>query len=316
MKKTNRFLSLWIISLSIIMASMHSIQAASYLMITDLGASAEIIRRGNIEGFSSGAASIFENPAGLYRVNHISTSVFASELMNEVTYRNVALAINTSFGVIGIGYMDAGVDDLIVTRLEGEGSNASVVADGVFSYMNRVIKVGYQRSFTNTFHLGVNVSGYLNEIHSYTGTGYSADAGVIYQLGLLEMSLFARNIIPMKVKYTDAKDPRYVGEEDLPLQGVFSMAYPFGDLSVMGQYKYDGVNTLMSAGLEYSPGFLFNMLTLSAGYKEFSVLEKVSNTFSLGAGLKVFGLFIDYAYEKSDHFEYDANNFASVGFNF
>ncbi len=293
-----------------------NIEAANYLMITDLGSSAEMIRRGNIEGFSSGSNSIFENPAGLYRVNYISTSVFASELMDEVTYRNVSVAFKSDIGVFALGYMDAGVDDIISTKLQGEGDNATVVADGVFSYKNRVIKLGYQTSITEKLHLGVNAAGYINEIHTYSGTGYNMDAGLIYLFSELELSLFVRNLIPMKVDYTDSDDPSYSAEEDLPLQMVFSVQYPFGDLDVMGQFKYDGTNTLMGAGLEYTPKFLYNVLTLSAGYKEYSALDTISNTVTFGAGLNIFGLSLDYAYEQSDHFEYDSNNFASVGFDF
>ena len=50
-------------------------------MITDLGSSAEMIRRGNIEGFSKGSNAIFENPASLYNINLVSTSVFASQII-------------------------------------------------------------------------------------------------------------------------------------------------------------------------------------------------------------------------------------------
>ena len=86
-----------------------SIEAASYLMITDLGSSAEMIRRGNIEGFSLGSNAIFENPASLHKVNVLSTSVFSSQIMKEVNYRNVSIAFNSDIGVFGFGYMDAGV---------------------------------------------------------------------------------------------------------------------------------------------------------------------------------------------------------------
>ena len=293
-----------------------AVNGASYLMISDLGTSAEVIRRGNIEGFSTGANSVFENPAGLYRVKRLSSSVFATQLMQEVTYRNVAVAFNSGLGVFALGYMDAGVDDIITTRKVGEGDNATIVADGVFSYKNRVIKFGYQNSLTESFHLGVNVSGYLNEIHTYLGMGYNMDAGLVYQFSGLEMSLFARNIIPLKVTYTDSEDPDYVGEEEMPLQVVFGASYGFGDIDIMGQIKFDGVNSLMSAGVEYQPQFLWNVLSISAGYKEYSVLDKISNTVTLGAGIHLFGVSLDYAYEQSDHFEYDTNSFASVGFNF
>lgn len=286
--------------------------SAAYLMISELGSSAEMIRRGNIEGFSKGSNAIFENPAGLHNINLVSTSVFASQIMQEVDYRNVSLAFNSGVGVFAIGYMDAGVEDIPITQMNGE----IVEAVGSFSYMNRIIKLAYQNSITDKLHLGVSAVGYMNEIHTYVGTGYSLDAGAIYTFSDLTVSLFARNLIPTTVDYTDSADPTYSGQEELPLHTVFGIAYPFGDLDVMGQFKFDGVNTLMSVGVDYTPSFLFGMLTLSGGYKEFSVLDTISNTITIGAGINLFGLSLDYAYEKSDHFEYDANNFASVGFDF
>ena len=125
-------------------------------------------------------------------------------------------------------------------------------------------------------------------------------------------------MIPSKVTYTSSEPEYswYEGEEEMPLQSLFGVMVPFGDLRFYGQAKFDGYNTLMSASTEYQPGFLGNVLTISAGYKEFSVLDAVSNTITLGAGIDLFGLSVDYAYETSDHFEYDANNFASVGIDF
>ena len=178
------------------------------------------------------------------------------------------------------------------------------------------MKIGYQTSITDQLHLGVSGVGYLNEISTYSGTGYNIDVGLIYLFSELEVSLLVRNLIPLKVDYSDTDDASYSGEEDLPMQMVLSAAYPFGDLDIMGQFKYDGTNTLMGAGLEYTPKFLKEMLTLSAGYKEYSALDTISNTVTFGAGLNLFGLSLDYAYEQSDHFEYDSNNFASVGFDF
>ena len=319
MKRNNQLIKkfqnhLWLVVM--ICLSSVSIHSASYMMITDLGSSAEMIRRANIEGFSQGSNAIFENPAGLHQVNVISASVFSSQIMNEVNYRNVSIAINSDIGVFGVGYMDSGVDDIIKTKMVGEGQNATVVADGMFSYKNRVFKLGFQSSITEELNIGINAVGYMNEIYTYSGGGYNIDVGAMYAFSELKVSLFARNIIPTKILYSDSEDSQYQGEESLPLQVVFGVAYPFGDLGVMGQLKFDGVNSLMSGAFEYTPSFLFDILNISAGYKEFSVLDNISNTITMGVGLNLWGLSLDYAYEKSDHFEYDANNFASIGFDF
>ncbi|MFT5171200.1 MAG: hypothetical protein ACI9BD_000972, partial [Candidatus Marinamargulisbacteria bacterium] len=45
---------------------MAAAQSAEYMMITDVGSSAKMVRMGNVEGFSEMSSSVFDNPAGLY----------------------------------------------------------------------------------------------------------------------------------------------------------------------------------------------------------------------------------------------------------
>jgi len=53
---------------------------ADYVMLTDLGSSAQSVGRGQVEGFSDSSNAIFENPAGLSRISKTSLSVFSSTL--------------------------------------------------------------------------------------------------------------------------------------------------------------------------------------------------------------------------------------------
>ena len=225
-------ISMWVM----VCIGVSSVYGSSYLMLTDLGSSAEMIRRGNVEGFSSGSNAIFENPASLYNVDTASTSVFASQLMNEVSYKNLSIAFRTEIGVISVGYMDAGVDDIPITAMATDGT---FYQNGSYTYLNRLAKFGYQTSLTDSLHLGINAVGYLNEIYTYTGVGYSVDAGAIYEYNNLTVSLFGRNLVPITVQYTDSADATYSGEEDLPVQVLFGVRYDveiyrlWGNLSLM-----------------------------------------------------------------------------------
>ena len=93
-------LGLWLIFALLFSASSYG---ASYLMITDLGSSAEMIRRGNIEGFSMGSNAIFENPAALHNINLVSTSVFSTQIIKEVNYRNVSIAYKSKVRYLELG---------------------------------------------------------------------------------------------------------------------------------------------------------------------------------------------------------------------
>jgi len=135
---------------------------------------------------------------------------------------------------------------------------------------------------------------------------------MVYDIGL---SIFARNVAPTKVTYKDSADSTYSGEEKLPLQAVGSLSYPFLDFTLFGQVKYDNINPLISAGLSYSPSLL-KFIRLSAGYKEYSVLKDIKSTVTMGAGLDLFGVKLDYAYETSDHIEFNSNSYFSIGLSF
>ena len=62
------------------------LMAADALMVTDVGTSAGMLGKGQVEGFDSSAISVLENPAGLYRVKNQSVSMFSTQLMNEVDF--------------------------------------------------------------------------------------------------------------------------------------------------------------------------------------------------------------------------------------
>lgn len=287
-------------------------------MLTDLGSSAEMIRRGSIEGFSHGAHAVFENPAGLYRVNNVSVSAFSSKIMKEVRYLNGAFAFNPNLAIggrIAIGYMESGVEE-IVSRDKNKIKGAE------YSYKSRLVQLAYQGRFHPQFHWGITGVGYFTSAHTYSATGYNVHTGIIYTLPFIEASILVRNILPMSVTFKDDNDSNYSGEEDLPLQLLFGLKYSLLDFDTLGQIKYNNKQTLVAFGLDYTPSQLNDLLTFSAGFKEFPVSDsddsekKTNRTYALGIGLNLFGLSLDYAYEKSNHFEYSAHQFASVDINF
>ncbi|MBT5855012.1 hypothetical protein HOH87_00060 [bacterium] len=286
--------------------------AANYFMLSDLGSSAEMIGKGNIEGFSDTSNSIFENPASLIKVKNYSTSFFTTTIMEEVQYNNVSMAYNVGSGVFGVGYMAAGVEDIPLTFVNQAGifdTNES------FIYKNHIIKMGYAQPMNKRLSVGGSISLYNNNIHTVTGTGFGLDLGLVYKIADIEVSLHGRNLAPQTVIYTDTADSDYLAEEELPLQAVFGVSYPMTEFDTMGQIKFDGVNSLVSLGGTWRPGFTKNLISFNLGYKEFSILNDVKNNITLGAGLDLFGIKLDYAFEKSEHAEYDSNNYFSISLN-
>lgn len=303
-----RKLSLLVLSLIL----MSPLAAADALMVTDVGTSAGMLGKGQIEGFDSSAVSVLENPAGLYRVENQSMSIFSTQLMNEVNFRNVAYARKTSLGTFAVGYMGSLIDGIPETATQNVGGEEKFVANSYFNVENMVVKAGLQRTLKPDFYVGVNLNYYSNSIGSVSGTGLNFDAGLIYEVSNFETSVVLKNIIPsMRANYSNG------GQETYPFQTLWGVKYGRDYVDLMAQLKTTTAidRNLLSLGATYRPGFL-SFMHLNLGMKQFMHLEDVKNHYTFGIGLRLFGLNFDYAYEKSEHLQFDNNNYFSVNFDF
>ena len=107
-------------------------QVADSILVSDLGSSAKMIAIGNIEGFSSDASVVFDNPAGLAYIKNYSFSIFSSKIMDEAQYLNISAGLNSSIGKFGLGYYSVGVDGIANTIEE----NNKYLASSFFNYNN------------------------------------------------------------------------------------------------------------------------------------------------------------------------------------
>lgn len=290
---------------------------AEFFQGTDLGSSARMIRMANVEGFSQLSSTIFDNPAGVLSVpNPRHVSVFYSQLMQEVEYKNVAGIYKTPFGVFGVGMMLTEVPGLLVTTqdLFVDADNPPIIPTGeTFSYSNGVMKLTYGFSQSEYLHFGLSGSYYWTQIHTYSGKGFNLDAGLLYDTSVFGMSLVLRNLASgLKVTYSNG------GSETLSLQTVAGARYRFlPDLNLFGQVKVIGGGRKIanSVAAVYTPAFL-PYITVSGGYKEFLVLRDIKGGLTMGFGLTLGGISADYAFEKSDHPEFNGKHYFSMGFAF
>lgn len=270
---------------------------------TDIGTSARMIGIGNIEGFSTTAESIFENPAALYRVEYVSASLFTTRIIDEIQFNQLSLAFKSDFGTIGLGYFEAGVDGIPVTDL--------ISLKGMTEFKSRIAKVAFVRPIQKHWYMGVSLVYYSTEFSDFLkGTGYNVDVGFVAAYPDIEASLSFKNVVPgSELDYEDGT------QENLPFQVVFSTQSHLNDFKFFGQVKgMKDRDLLLAAGLSYSPAFL-SLVSVSAGHKQFFVADSMNSTMSLGLTLALGGVFFDYAYEKSEHPEFDNNNHFSVRMN-
>ena len=134
-----------------------------YIIQTEYGISAHSIALGSIEGFSHSATSIFDNPAGLYRVKNYSISVFKSTIMDyQLFYNSVAFASATPLGKIGFGFYEAASFEIPETGTYMEGATKKHQVIDNFDYKSSIYKFSYQGNFKPNLYFGTSFQFTLN----------------------------------------------------------------------------------------------------------------------------------------------------------
>ena len=286
----------------------------SYFVPSSVGTSARMIRIGNIEGLTPLASNVFENPASLHLTKENSLSLFTTKFMNEVDYKNIAVSKKFGFGTIGLGFMTMGIEGIPHTYENNFGDPTLIDTEfGVksyFNYTNSVGKLSYQLSQNKYLHFGTSLSYYLTDLFTYKGSGVNLDLGCLITFQNWHISITGKNIVPsLKASWSNGK------KESLDRELIYSTkySYDFG-LDLFGQLKTIGKSRkyLMAYAMNYNPTFL-DIFHLSLGYKDFFVLNNVKSNYTLGIGLDLFSVMFDYAYEQSNHFEYNHKHYFSVG---
>ncbi len=311
------------ITILLIMAcdSLSSINATEYALIYDIGTSARQIALGNIDGFSDASDGVFENPAGLYRINSFSLSAFSTKVMGEVIYTTMAVSGELPIGRIGFGFMQASVSDIPQTVRykhgstdldNDESSTNPIEIQSWFDYRNTVYKLSYQGRLATRIECGINYVYYRNTYYSVLGDGSNFDLGVIYTHPKYETSFLIRNILPNKeVVYNTG------AYETLPSQYILSTKRSFKNgVDIFPQIKHTQGEWLLSGGVKYTPVF-FPFIQFMGGYKSFlTVTNQRKNNATVGIGLILSGVSIYYAYERSDYVLGDHKSYVSMTTNF
>jgi len=285
------------------------LKAADFRMITDLGSSARTIGIANIEGFNDSSAGVFENPAGLYRLRGASLSFFTATLIQEVNYINMSVGLPTEYGTFGLGFMTARVSDIPFTGLDSLGR---VIVLDTFLYRNEFYKLSYENLAMENLHLGASLT--LASISAepfLRGNGMNVDLGLLYKMNNTHISFVGKNVLrDSKVNYSNG------AAETFPLEALLGVSHSIGAYDLFGQLKQAGENSpiLTAVAFRYD---LNNqgLITFSLGFKEFLVIGKKQNNFSVGASLDLSGIVMDYSFETSDHFQFNGNHYFSVTIN-
>lgn len=279
---------------------------ADYMQIVDVGTSARQVALGGIYGFSNGSDTVFENPAGLYRIQHSGMSFFTTTFMSEVYYNCFTLSGQTPIGSVGFGYMEATVFDLSNTGMTDQNV---VYEKGLFDYKDSVYKLSYGVSPYANFHLGMSFVYYSKSFFDINGRGSDIDLGAIYDGDRYQLSVGIENAFTNDVLFNEGKI------EHLVRRVRYGGKYRFNEFDVYGQITQANSRALLASGLIYHPTFL-SYIHLIFGAHDFLVLNDQKRTGSMGVGLDLLGVNVFYAYEKSDYVLNDNKHYFSMNVNF
>lgn len=281
----------------------------NYFMPTRIGSSARMIGQGSIEGFSPHAAVVFENPAGLARLSQWSLSLFKTTYLDEYQYNNVAVAYSSQYGYFGVGYYGASVNDILTT---GYNSAEEITVTGKTAYQNTVFKLAYANQITPFLLYGITISRYATSLDPRSGYGTNVDVGLLKINNAIEWSFILKNVLMFNdVVYDNGQT------ENLPLEGLVSSKVDWNQFSFLGQVRYVEAQTgILKSGavFYYLP---FRKVYVSGGYKEFfSTIDEIQTSFTIGTGLVLGGVHLEYAYETSNVADDSEKHYFSLGLDF
>ena len=138
---------------------------------------------------------------------------------------------------------------------------------------------------------------YSSELFDVTGSGFSFDLAFFLDLDRLQISVANRNVLPMSVSYSNGATEKI---PNLFTTGLKVQASKEWILFTHLQ-SINGKDQFLSYGLQYVPVFLNGVLSVSTGYRQYDALGDFKERVSLGLGLNLGVLSLQFAYVPNDY---------------
>lgn len=268
------------------------------------------------------AVAMFYNPAAMARFEGtVSASAGYAQWIADIKYQSAAVMFRPAgglYGVFGLSAMLVDYGDLQGTIFFD--NDVGFVETEVFKPSANVFGFGYARALTDRFVVGANAK-YASEDLGYVRTGlkedveesaagaradydeidikqsvFAFDFGVIYRTGFksLTFAMTARNF-SKDIVYEEAEET-----QEIPLIFRIGIAMDLMDFTGMDKNMHSLLLAIdterprdyyeqVKVGVEYT---LMNTLSLRAGY----VTPSDEQGISFGAGVKMLGFGVDFAY--------------------
>ncbi len=149
---------------------------------------------GAFTAYRGGVESIYWNPASIQEVNSISTNISHANYFAGMKFENVALAIPSGFGTLGlsgVGLLSGDIEETTVIEDEGTGHT--------FTANDYALGVSFARGMTNKFDAGITIKLINQNLARVSATSWAMDFGALYKTGLfanLRLGFCVRNFGP------------------------------------------------------------------------------------------------------------------------
>ena len=274
--------------------------AAAYIR---MGIGARIMAMGDAgTATTSDITAAYWNPAGLYNIKDIEfASMYNLKMGYDRSFKYAAFGRRYSFGSLALNWVNATVDDI-------EGYTEDNQPTGFFNNNEHNIGLSYANKIWDV-QFGITPKVYLSMIDDETKSGFGLDLGAKYDIN---------QYLVAGVMVRDAYGS--IDGETIPYQlSVGVAAYPFLGITLAGDVKMEkSEDPVIAIGAEYWTSIgkdaEANSKLSVVSVKERNTWQDVlSNAqtgvrlgfndgrFSVGTGLKLRNLQLDYAYRINNH---------------
>ena len=261
----------------------------------------------------SDVTSGYWNPAGLARMNYPQIALMHEQHFGDlVNYNYGAVAIpygkDMSFGISAIRLSVDGIPDTRNALYDLNGDGVLDINDDRFDYSkitefsnaDWAFYLTFAKKNSDNFYWGANVKIIKRDLAEYSATGIGFDVGAIYlpterlSLGatvqdvtttLVAWSTGRNELISPTLKVGAAYGLDFLGGQILP---ALDLDIRFENRRFASDFNIGPVSFDKHVGLEYN---YKNLFSVRGGYNEV-------NEFTIGAGLKLPKLTIDYSFAR------------------
>ena len=263
----------------------YSIENTDFLSLQ--GLSARTLAMGEVTTMLDlGADSVFANPAVLQNSKRLEILTSYARPLEESTQLGFAAGpFNTPYGSFGVGALSFRPD--LLTRT----STVNILGD--FQANDSAIILSYSKSFFDNLLLGVNLAHLTSIIDTNSATAWSTDAAVTYKvLPNFSLSAIGKNIFSTNLKWNTSSGAEETLARQLIVGGAGSLQLFDRKLNLAGQLASTSLRSEVALGMEYE----------ATRYASLRLGTNSRYPLSLGLGLNLWQLRLDYAYLTQQYF--------------